>query len=94
MINRFNTSEYNIIKNNYLDYQDRNNSFCVISKQTYGNEAVRDIQTNSSWISNPYDNYAIVPDNMVQDILKTSGFCDIQLNEDGTEIISFTAYEK
>ena len=72
----------------------RKNPFCVISKETFGDYAIRDIQTNSSWNKNPYeDDYAIVPDEMVQDILETQGYCDIKLNKDGTEITSFTARE-
>ena len=72
----------------------RQNPFCVISKDTFGEHEVRDIQTNSSWATNPYgENYAIVPDNMVQGILATQGFCDIVLNEEGTEVKSFTARE-
>ena len=76
------------------DIPTRNNAFCVISKATYGDYAVRDIQTNSAWSGNPYgSDYAVVPDDMVEDILATRGFCDIVLNEDGTEIVSFTARE-
>ena len=72
----------------------RVNYFCVISKQTFGEYDVRDVQTNSAWISNPYgDEYAVVPDEMVADIMETHGFCDIELNEDGTEVVSFTARE-
>lgn len=72
----------------------RKNPFCVISKATYGDYAVRDIQTNNAWSGNPYgDEYAVVPDDMVQDIMETHGFCDITLNEDGTEITGFTALE-
>ena len=70
------------------------NPFCVISKETFGDYAVHDIQTNSAWTSNPYgDDYAVVPDDMVTDIMETCGFCDIELNEDGTEIVSFSARE-
>lgn len=73
----------------------RVNPFCVISKDTFGEYAVRDIQTNSAWSSNPYgEDYAIVPDDMVRDIMETNGFCDIVLNEGGTEVVSFTALEK
>lgn len=73
---------------------EKTNPLCVISKETFGDYAVRDIQTNSIWTCNPYGkDYAIVPDNMIQDILQTNGFCDIELNEDGTEIISFTTKE-
>ena len=71
----------------------RVNPFCVISKNTFGEYAVRDIQTNSAWGANPYEDYAVVPDDMVADILETMGFCDIELNEEGTEVVSFTARE-
>lgn len=71
----------------------RVNPFCVISKNTFGEYAVRDIQTNSAWGENPYEDYAVVPDYMVLDIMETRGFCDIVLNEDGTEVVEFTARE-
>lgn len=72
----------------------RVNPFCVISKATFWEYAVRDIQTNSAWSENPYgEDYAVVPDEMVADILETRGFCDIVLNEDGTEVVEFTARE-
>lgn len=83
-------SENNILK----DKPIRKNPFCIISKATYGDYAVRDIQTNSAWSGNPYgEDYAVVPDDMVEGILATRGFCDIELNEDGTEVVSFTALE-
>ena len=66
---------------------------CVISKETFGEYAMHDIQTNSSWAFNPYENYAIVPTDMVEAIMKTRGFCDIELNEEGTEVVSFVARE-
>lgn len=79
---------------NETQIPQRVNPFCVISKAIYGEYAVRDIQTNSAWGANPYGNdYAVVPDYMVTDILETKGFCDIVLNEDGTEVVSFTARE-
>ena len=69
----------------------RQNDFCVISKTSWENGG-RDIQTNSSWKSNPYGaEYAVVPDDMVEAIMETCGFCDIVLNEDETEVVSFTA---
>lgn len=72
--------------------QIRQNPFCVISIATYGENEMHDIQTNSSWSENPYGTeYAVVPDEMVQDILATRGYCDIVLNENGTEVVSFTA---
>jgi len=80
------------IENEILN--ERVNPFCVISKNTFGEYAVRDIQTNSSWGSNPYgEDYAVVPDELVPAILETRGFVDIILNEDGTEVAMFTARE-
>lgn len=76
-----------------FEIPQRVNPFCVISKATFGEYAVHDIQTNSAWSENPYSDYAVVPDDMVVSILETRGFCDITLNEDGTEIVEFTARE-
>jgi hypothetical protein len=77
-----------------FEIPQRVNPFCVISKATFGEYAVRDIQTNSAWCENPYgEDYAVVPDDMVVSILETMGFCDITLNEDGTEVVEFTARE-
>ncbi len=76
-----------------IEIPQRVNPFCVISKDTFGEYAVRDIQTNSAWSENPYEDYAIVPDEMVLAIQETRGFCDIELNEDGTEVVSFKARE-
>ena len=77
-----------------FEIPQRVNHFCVISKATFGEYAVRDIQTNSAWGENPYgEDYAVVPDEMVPDIMATLGFCDIVLNEDGTEVVSFEARE-
>ena len=76
-----------------FEIPQRVNAFCVISTATFGEYAVRDIQTNSAWSSNPYPDYAVVPDDMVIAIAETMGFCDIELNEDGTEVVSFTARE-
>ena len=72
---------------------DYKNLLCVISIATYGKNEVHDIQTNSSWTKNPYDDYAVVPAEMVEDIIATRGFCDIVLNDDKTEVVSFVARE-
>lgn len=63
----------------------------VISKATFGSYNVRDIQCNANWCSCPYSDYALIPDSMVEGILATQGYCDITLNSDGTEVMSFTA---
>lgn len=66
----------------------------VISKNTFGEFGARDIQTNSSWAENPYGNdYATIPKNLIDGIIETRGFCDIELNDDGTEVVSFTPRE-
>ncbi len=68
--------------------------FCVISKETYGEYAMHDIQTNSVWDSNPYgDDYAVVPEEMIESIRETKGYCDIKLSKDRTEVVAFTARE-
>lgn len=67
---------------------------CVISKNTFGENSVHSIQTNSGWNKNPYgENFAVVPENLMKDIMNTKGFCDIALNEEGTEVVSFIARE-
>lgn len=77
-----------------VEIPQRVNPFCVISKNTFGEYAVRDIQTNASWGANPYgEDYAVVPDEMVLAILETRGFVDIELNKDGTEVVAFTPLE-
>ena len=81
------------IEQENVEIPQRVNDFCVISKFTWENGG-RDVQTNSGWSENPYgEDYAIVPDEMVPDIKATQGFCDIVLNEDETEVVSFTARE-
>jgi len=67
---------------------------CIISKNTFGEHSIHNIQTNSGWNENPYgEDYAVVPENLIKDILNTKGFCDITLNEEGTEVVSFIARE-
>lgn len=82
-----------IVEEPIEEIPQRVNPFCVISKNTFGDYAVRDIQTNSGWGANPYEDYAIVPDDMVLSIMETRGFCDIVLNEEETEIVEFIARE-
>lgn len=66
---------------------------CVIEIKANAN-GWHDIQTNSTWTKCPYEGYAIVPPEMVKSIMETGGYCDIELNEAKTEIISFTPTEK
>lgn len=72
---------------------ERKNPFCVISKEANEN-GWHDLQTNSAWSANPYgDAFAVVPDDMVEAIMETCGYCDIELNEEETEVISFSPIE-
>lgn len=63
----------------------------VISKSTCGSYDVRDIQCNANWDCCPYSDYALIPDNLVDGILATQGYCDITLSDDGTAVTGFTA---
>ena len=63
----------------------------VISKATYGDYNVRDIQCNANWDCCPYSDYALIPASMVDGILATKGYCDITLNSAGTEVASYKA---
>ena len=70
-------------------------ALCVISKEKQGETYPHhDIQSNSVWSENPYpDSYVIVPEDLVDLIRATRGFCDIVLNEDGTEVYDFSKLE-
>lgn len=81
------------MKENMKEIIERKSPFCVISINTFGEYAVHDIQTNSTWNTNPYEDYVVVSDEMVLDIMETRGFCDIELNEEGTAVVSFTERE-
>ena len=64
----------------------------IISKSTCGSYNVRDIQCNVNWTSCPYEeDYAVIPDDLVDGILATQGYCDITLNSAGTSVVAFTA---
>lgn len=65
----------------------------IISIETFGDYNVHDIQTNSCWCECVLDGYASIPDELVEGILATNGYCDLVLNEDQTEVVSFTARE-
>jgi len=63
----------------------------IISVNTFGKNNVRDIQSNSCWSECALEGYVVIPDEMVDAVLATKGYCDIVLNSDGTELVSFTA---
>lgn len=66
----------------------------VISKNTFGEDKCRNIRGDSLLETNTYgEDYAIIPPDMEDDIIKTCGYCDIKLNKDGTEVVAFAARE-
>lgn len=65
----------------------------IISKETFGDHCVRDIQSNSCWCECVLDGYASIPDDLVEGILETRGYCDITLNEAQNKVVSFKARE-
>ena len=66
----------------------------IISKKTYGERNKRYTYSSEAWVENPYpDDCAIVPSHLEELIKQTQGYCDIKLNKDGTEVVSFTARE-
>lgn len=65
----------------------------IISKEPCGDYNIHDIQSNVTWCSCPYSDYALIPDELVEGILATQGYCDIVLNDKGNEVVSFTARE-
>ena len=72
---------------------NKKNDFCVISKEANEN-GWRDLQKNSAWSANPDPDYfVVVPDDMVEAIWETYGYCDLELNEESTEVVSFEKKE-
>ncbi|MBQ2880170.1 MAG: hypothetical protein IJE27_05700 [Anaerotignum sp.] len=70
----------------------RKNFVCIISEATYGEHDIHQIQANGGWTENPkLEGYVLVPDDMVEGIMETRGFCDITV-ENGV-VTSFTARE-
>lgn len=66
----------------------------IISKSTFGDYNQHYTCGSSAWKVNPYPkDFAIVPQELIKSIMDTQGYCDIELNEEGTHITSFTARE-
>ena len=63
---------------------------CIISKVVFNEYGRRDIQTN---VEQYCEDFALVPDNLIEGIVATEGFCDLELSEDGKTVVSFTARE-
>lgn len=55
--------------------------------------AKREFHIGVEWDENQHKSFAIFPDEMIDGIVACEAFCDLELNEDGTEVISFIALE-
>lgn len=64
---------------------------CIIMKESYGDEYAREIRTDVEYIEEQYLGFAVVPPELVNGIIDTKGYCDIELSEDGKTVVSFTA---
>lgn len=53
----------------------------------------REIRVGVEYDEEQHKSFAIIPDSMLEEILATEGLCDLELSEDGTEVVSFTALE-
>lgn len=53
----------------------------------------REFHIGVEWDNVQHNSFATFPDEMIDGIVNCEGFCDLQLNENGTEVVSFTALE-
>lgn len=65
----------------------------IIRKRISKIKAAKEIILNVEWDAEIYKNFAIIPDNLLEGILATKGWCDLELSEDGKTVIGFTATE-
>lgn len=67
---------------------------CIISKIAFNDYGRRDIQTNVEWSEERQGgDFALVPDDLIEGIVATEGFCDLELSDDENVVIAFTARE-
>ena len=53
----------------------------------------REILLGVEYIPEDYKSYAIIPDDLLEGILATDGWCDVEVGDDGKTAIGFTAVE-
>lgn len=53
----------------------------------------RQISIGVEYDEEQHESFAIFPDSMIDELLATEGFCELELSEDGKEVISFTPLE-
>ena len=55
--------------------------------------SARDMRKDVEWDDNIHKNFAIIPDELLDGILATGGWCDLELSEDGKTVVGFTETE-
>lgn len=65
----------------------------IIAKVIFNEVGRRSIIKDVEYTEEAFPDYAIIPEELVKGILATEGFCDIELTENGREVVSFTARE-
>ena len=65
----------------------------VIRKKPLRRPSAREIQIGIEWDDEAYKNYAIITDELLDGILATGGWCDLELSADGKTVVGFTATE-
>lgn len=65
----------------------------IIYKMNFPFPSKREIRIGVEYNEEQHKSFAIFPDPMIDGILATQGLCDLELSEDGKEVVSFTALE-
>ena len=65
----------------------------VISKIKTRFPSARDIQIGIEWDDEICSIFAVIPDELLDGILATGGWCDVEVSEDGKTVVNFTATE-
>ena len=65
----------------------------VISKRNPRMPVAREILTNIEFDEGAYKTFAVIPDNLLDGILETRGWCELELSDDGKTVVNFIATE-
>lgn len=65
----------------------------IISKLPLPLPYARDVRTDVEWDDIIHKNFAVIPDELLDGILATDGWCDLELSEDGKTVVNFTETE-
>lgn len=65
----------------------------LIYKRRLRMPSAREILTNVEWDDGAFKSHAVIPDDLLDGILATGGWCELELSEDGKTVINFTETE-